>query len=107
MIVTPSLESGILDRLRLHARKRPDHLAYRFLRDDNGSDVITFGQLNRRVNSLAARLLSEDVASGDRALLLSPPGLEFIEAFLGCLAAGVIAVPAYPPRRNRNAERLE
>ena len=39
-------------------------------------------------------------------MLLYPSGLEFIEAFLGCLAAGVIAVPAYPPRKNRSVERL-
>ena len=35
---------------------------------------------------------------GERALLLYPPGLEFVAAFFGCLYAGVVAVPAYPPR---------
>jgi acyl-CoA synthetase (AMP-forming)/AMP-acid ligase II len=55
---------------------------------------------------LAAQL-REHAAPGDRALLLYPPSLEFIEVFLGCLAAGVLAVPAYPPRRNRKAERLQ
>ena len=34
---------------------------------------------------------------GDRALLVFLPSLEFIVAFLGCLRAGVIAVPVYPP----------
>jgi acyl-CoA synthetase (AMP-forming)/AMP-acid ligase II len=96
---------NILDRLRAHAETSPDQLAYRFLRDDAGSDTLTFGQLDRRVRGLAARL-GEYAALGDRALLLYPPGLEFIEAFLACLTAGIIAVPAYPPRRNRKAERL-
>ncbi len=45
--------------------------------------------------------------SGERALLLYPAGLEFIAAFFGCLYAGVIAVPAYPPRRNRDMARIE
>ena len=40
-------------------------------------------------------------ATGERALLLYPPGLSFIAAFFGCLYAGVVAVPTYPPRRNR------
>ena len=31
--------------------------------------------------------------AGERALLLYPPGLEFITAFLGCLYGGVVAVP--------------
>jgi len=105
MIASPFLGFGILDRLRLHAQQRPDHLAFRFLRDDHGSDTRTFGQLDQRVRGLAA-WLSEHAAPGDRALLLYPPGLDFLEAFLACLAAGILAVPAYPPRRNRNAERL-
>ncbi len=45
--------------------------------------------------------------SGERALLLYPPGIEFISVFFGCLYAGVIAVPAYPPRRNQKLSRLQ
>ena len=45
-------------------------------------------------------------AGGERALLLYPPGLEFIAAFFGCLYAGVVAVPAYLPRLNRPMTRL-
>ena len=43
---------------------------------------------------------------GGRALLLFPPGLEFITAFLGCLYSGTVAVPAYPPRKKRGLNRL-
>ncbi|WP_424097232.1 SDR family NAD(P)-dependent oxidoreductase [Moorena producens] len=40
-------------------------------------------------------------------MLVYPPGIDFIAAFFGCLYAGVIAVPAYPPpRRSRNLSRL-
>jgi acyl-CoA synthetase (AMP-forming)/AMP-acid ligase II len=106
MAVLQKPDQTILDRLRRHAQTHPDRLAYRFLRDNDASDTLTFGQLDRRLRVLAA-CLRQHAAAGDRALLLYPPGLEFIEAFLGCLAAGVIAVPAYPPRRNRKAERLQ
>ena len=44
---------------------------------------------------------------GERALLLYPPGLDFISAFFGCLYGGVVAVPVYPPRRNRSLERIQ
>ncbi len=44
--------------------------------------------------------------AGERALLVYSPGLEFVSAFFGCLYAGVIAVPAHPPRPNRPATRL-
>jgi acyl-CoA synthetase (AMP-forming)/AMP-acid ligase II len=105
MAVPRGPDDTILDRLRRHAQTQPDRLAYRFLHDDEGSDTLTFGQLDQRTRGLAVRL-REYAAPGDRALLLYPPGLEFIEAFLGCLAAGILAVPAYPPRRNRKDERL-
>src|SRR5688500_551611 len=100
----PSIDT-LLDRLSLHARSIPDRVAYRFLRDDGREEALTFADLDRRVRRLAARL-REHTSAGDRALLLYPPGLDFLQAFLACLAAGVVAVPAYPPRRNRKAERL-
>jgi acyl-CoA synthetase (AMP-forming)/AMP-acid ligase II len=99
-------DETILDHLWMHARTCPDCLAYRFLSDGGESDSVTYGQLGRRVRRLAKWLL-EQTSIGARALLLYPPGLEFIEVFLACLAAGVIAIPAYPPRRNRKAERLQ
>ena len=95
----------IPSRLCRHAQDRPDRLIYRFLRDDGGAHTLAFGELHRRVLSLAVAL-GEHAGQGDRAILLYPPGLEFVEAFLACLAAGVVAVPAYPPRRNRNGDRL-
>ena len=48
--------------------------------------------------ALAARL-KEVAQPGDRALLVFPPGLEFVVAFFGCLIARVIAVPMMMPRR--------
>jgi acyl-CoA synthetase (AMP-forming)/AMP-acid ligase II/acyl carrier protein len=44
---------------------------------------------------------------GERVLLLYPSGLAYIAAFLGCLYAGAVAVPAYPPRPNRSLERIQ
>ncbi|HET6880275.1 MAG TPA: aminotransferase class I/II-fold pyridoxal phosphate-dependent enzyme [Pirellulales bacterium] len=58
-----------------------------------------------RVRTIAIRL-AEELRPGDRALLLYPQGLEFLCAFLACLAAGVIAVPSYPPRGRRNSNQL-
>ncbi len=79
--------------------------AFRFLNPDNYEGSVTFTELMTRAKVLSGLLL-RDAELGDRALLMYPPGLAFIEAFLGCLYAGIVAVPAYPPKRNRNAERL-
>ena len=36
-----------------------------------------------------------------RVLLVYPPSLDFIVAFLACLKAGLIAVPCFPPDPKR------
>ena len=59
---------------------------------------LTFGELDRYARAIAVRLL-EITRPGERALLLYPPGLDFISAFFGCLYAGIVAVPANPPSR--------
>ncbi len=91
--------------LGLRAALEPERLAFRFLPDGEGQGTpITYAELDRRARVIAQRLGS--YGCGARAMLLYPPGLDFIAAFFGCLYAGVIAVPAYPPRRNRSADRL-
>ncbi len=96
----------ILARLFHHAQLMPDRTVYTFLRDGAAPETITYGELHDRVLCLAHGF-RERAEPGDRALLVYPSGLEFIAAFLGCLAAGIIAVPAQLPRRNRPSERLQ
>ncbi len=104
---TPQEWSSLVELLRLRAREEPDKGLFAFLPDgdDGGTITLTRGELDRSARALAARLQDLGLA-GQRALLLYPPGLGFIEAFCGCLYAGVIAVPAYPPRVNRPMTRL-
>lgn len=106
MGVHPEPDDTILDPLRRHAITQPNKLAFRFLRDNTVSEALTYSELAQRARALAD-CLRQRISPGERALLLYPPGLEFIVGFLGCLAAEVIAVPAYPPRRNRKLERLQ
>jgi acyl-CoA synthetase (AMP-forming)/AMP-acid ligase II len=99
--------SGTLnDRIREWALGKPHSKAFVFLRNGEvESDSLTFGDLDRRVRAVAAALQGMG-AGGERAVLLYPPSLDFVVGFLGCLYAGVIAVPAYPPGRDRSARRL-
>ncbi|MEM8808433.1 MAG: fatty acyl-AMP ligase [Cyanobacteria bacterium P01_G01_bin.38] len=99
--------STFVDLLELRAHEQPDSLAYTFLNHGETEDSrLSYRALSERVKAIAARLQSIQ-ATGERALLLYPPGLDFVAAFLGCLYAGVIAVPAYPPRKNQNLSRLQ
>ncbi|WP_293079525.1 AMP-binding protein [Moorena sp. SIO3H5] len=99
--------STLVDLLRYRATHQPDQIIYKFLLNGETSDrYLTHQQLDNHAQAIASELLHQN-AKGERALLLYPPGLEFITAFFGCLYAGVIAVPAYPPRSNQNLFRLE
>ncbi len=91
--------------LRWRAQHQTNRLAYTFLADGEAEN-ITYGDLDRRARAVGALLQSRGL-SGERALLLYPPGLDYVIAFYGCLYAGVIAVPAYPARLNRNIARLQ
>lgn len=96
----------LIDVLRWRAEHQPDNIAYIFLGDgENETQSLTYAQLDKEARVIAAALQEQD-AAGERALLLYPPGLEFISAFLGCLYAGVIAVPAFAPRRGRTNDHL-
>ncbi len=81
--------------------------AFIFLRDGETDELtLTYAELDRQARAIGARLQAMGM-TGERALLLYPAGLDFIAAFFGCLYAGVVAVPAYPPRRNRNLTRIQ
>jgi len=87
----------LVDMLLRRAEEHPDAVAFGFLLDGEDSCVeMTYGDLAREAQRMASLLL-EWCAPGSRAVLVYPPGLDFIAAFFGCLFAGVVAVPAYPP----------
>lgn len=98
--------SSLVHLLRQQAEEIPTNRAYTFLAGGQETESLTFFQLNQRAQAIGARL-QRHKAQGERALLLYPPGMDYISAFYGCLAAGAVAVPAYPPRLNRNLQRLE
>jgi amino acid adenylation domain-containing protein len=103
----PPNTNSLVDLLELRARQDDGKGAFTFLSDEGKVDQrITYRELDVKARLLAARIM-DAAAPGERVLLLYPPGLEFFPAFFGCLYASVIAVPAYPPHRNRNLFRLQ
>lgn len=92
------------------AEQQPEKRAYTYLADGESEEIhLTYGQLEQQARMIGALLQSEG-ATGERALLVYPPGQAYIAAFMGCLFAGVVAVPAYPPdpsRLNRTLPSLQ
>ena len=96
----------LVDLLEYRAALQPSHVVFRFINSDGGEEAgLTFAAVQRRARAIAAHL-AEHVIPGDRVVLLVPPGLEYVSAFFGCLYAGVIAVPAYPPNPRRADPRV-
>ena len=106
MITTDLIVSSLVQLLQQRVELTPERLAYRFLGEGEEESRISYGELDHRARAIAAHL-QETGTSGERALLLYPAGIAYVEAFFGCLYAGVIAVPAPLLRLNRNAQRLQ
>lgn len=100
-VATRAPQVTLVERLIEHARAQPDREAASFIgKDGEPSARITRGELDRQARRLALAL-RQRCARGDRVLLLHPPGLEFVTAFVACLYAEVVAVPAPPPHPTR------
>jgi amino acid adenylation domain-containing protein len=92
------LSATLITLLNQRATLQPNQCAYTFLIDGESEvAALTYADLDRRARAIATELMHRNL-TGERALLLFQPGLDYIAAFFGCLYAGVIAVPAYPPK---------
>lgn len=75
---------------------------------ENGvcKDGLTFSGLHENATRIAAGLTQQGL-SGRNLMLLYAPSLDYINAFFGCLYAGCVPVPAYPPMGARDINRLK
>src|ERR1035437_9298777 len=94
-----SMMASILDKLDSLGDQHPHRLLYSFI-DLNGKQIgaYSYESFLHRTKVIAGHLRKEHgFASQDRVLVAYPPGLEMICAFFGCVRAGLIPVPVYPP----------
>jgi amino acid adenylation domain-containing protein len=99
-------QESFIDVVRERAGRLGERCAFTFLGDgETPSERLTYAEVDRKARSIAADLQRRG-AAGERVLLLFPPGLDFVTVFLGCLYAGAVAVPAYPPSPGRGTGRL-
>src|SRR5262245_29552633 len=96
MRLTTAFDS-IVDLVGHRAGRAPDALAYTFLESgEHEGAQFTWRALDRRCRAIGAAIAAA-TEGGSRVLVLYPPGLDFVAGFFGCLYAGAIAVPTYPP----------
>jgi amino acid adenylation domain-containing protein len=100
-------DGTLVDVLHHRAEEHPNRHAFSFMAaPGKGLRNITYFELDRQARRVAGRLMmcSEP---GDRVLLMTPQGLEFVIALFGSMYAGRIAVPAFPPHGSRGLTRLQ
>lgn len=99
--------SSIVEVLRWRATNQPHETGYVYLKEGRVPEQrVTYSDLDLSARRIALALRGP-ANPGDRALLFYPSGRDFLAAFFGCLYAGVVAIPLYPPRANRSLSRLE
>ena len=98
-------QDHLLSVVRHWAELIPDQNAYCFTDGESIQVALTYAELWEEVRGLAGAM-QHRVEPGQRILLLYPPGLDFVVGLFACHALGAIAVPAFPPRRNRKASRI-
>jgi amino acid adenylation domain-containing protein len=98
-------EYTLVHHLREQAAAASQRTVLRFADSDSGSGEYNPARLDLEARRLAAGLQARGL-QGERAILMHAPGPGYVIALLGCFYAGVVAVPAYPPRFNRPMERL-
>jgi len=93
------MRASILNKLDSLGEEHPHKLLYSYI-DLNGNQIegYSYESFLHRTKVIAGHLRREyRFAAQDRVLLAYPPGLEMICAFFGCVRAGLIPVPVYPP----------
>src|SRR6185295_20184637 len=97
--------ASLVELLRQRAEERTGR-GYTFLAEGEREEAfLSFEKLDWRARSLGA-VLQRHGLGGQRVLLVYPAGLEYIVGFFGCLYAGAVAVPTYPPHSSRRPDRL-
>ncbi|WP_176611497.1 fatty acyl-AMP ligase [Actinomadura sp. WMMB 499] len=95
--------------VRRRAERTPEQVAFSFV--DFAADragrarAVDYETLDERARAVAATL-QRTCAPGDRVAVACPHGPGYVEAWLGCLYAGCVAVPLPEPERSGQAVRL-
>ncbi len=97
-----------LVEMAIHRAQVSDQDTYATFLKDNGEkdDHASFRSLDEDARKIATALTQKGL-SGRNVMLLFPSGIDYIRAFFGCLYAGIVPVPAYPPTGAKDLDRLQ
>ncbi|BBL70454.1 AMP-binding protein [Methylogaea oryzae] len=94
----------LLEVLDWHAERHPDRPHIQCYQDEGDGEAITYGQLRRRAEAVAAGLQRQGLRPRQAVAIMLPTSPEYFYAFFGALLAGGVPVPIYPPARPSHLE---
>jgi len=98
-LATPDAATTLVEVLEWHAARHPDRTHVTLLEGDDRATAWTHARLRAEARRAAAGLQGEGVEPGQSVAIMLPTSLEFFASFFGCLIAGAVPVPIYPPTR--------
>ena len=96
---------SLSERIVHFANTTPLATAVCHIKEDGSFETISYKELLEKTLSIA-EALKKYASEGDRIIICLPTGLDYIVTFLGCMFAGIIAVPCMPPLNRESAMRL-
>ncbi|HEX8945131.1 MAG TPA: AMP-binding protein, partial [Gemmatimonadaceae bacterium] len=97
----------LVEALRRRATAEPGRV-HVLLQTDRGTQRVTYAELWDGAARIARSLRDRGVKPGDPVAIMLPTSLDYLQSFMGIIAAGGIAVPLYPPARlDRVVEYLQ
>jgi long-chain acyl-CoA synthetase len=94
LIDTERLETNLADLVKRQLTAHPDGVA--LVQPRPVRRTVTWAELDRRVDAVAAGLSAHGLVAGHRIALAGPNSIEFVIAYLATLRAGYVAVPMNP-----------
>jgi acyl-CoA synthetase (AMP-forming)/AMP-acid ligase II len=102
-----SSEATFLNIIRMRAKYQPEKIAFTFIPGKNDAKKnLSYYELDKNIRRIASLLQGKKI-KGERAILLFENEQDLIENLAGCLYAGVIAVPVYPPDTSKLVTSLQ
>jgi non-ribosomal peptide synthetase component F len=90
--------------LAWHITRHPERRHVLLLTDEGAERPVTYGELATNAGLLATALATAGLIPGERVALMAPTSPDFLWGFFGCLLAGCVPVPVYPPARPAQLE---
>ncbi|HET6472573.1 MAG TPA: AMP-binding protein [Pseudomonadales bacterium] len=104
-IAIPATAATLVDALQFHVSATPQRVHVELY--EGSSDVpraITYAALCDGARRAAAGMQRAGIEPGSAVAIMLPTGAAYLEAFLGALLCGAVAVPIYPPERASQIE---